>query len=144
VEWLRSVEHYFGIQPIGHAGNQFTTDASPVSREATLWHWRDEVPVEHLPPGKALAIEDRVPFILHLGFDGWLRTEDRRAEPTPFGLWSVLLTHQELAEAAELNFTRCHDGRWESEDHRVALDPNVRAGPLAHVRSPEHAESPRQ
>jgi len=33
---------------------------------------------------------------LHLGFDGWQRVEDRRAERTPFGLWSVMLSREEL------------------------------------------------
>ena len=87
----------------------------------SLWHWRDEVPIERLPHGKSLAIEDRVPFTLHLGFDGWHRIEDRRAERTPVGLWSVVLAPKELAHAGELNFTRRYEGGWENIDHVVGL-----------------------
>lgn len=84
-------------------------------------HWRIEVPVISLPRGRDLLIEDRQPFSLHLGFDGWQRIEDRAARPQPFGLWAVRLTAQELALDGELNFTRCYPHGWENVDHRVAL-----------------------
>jgi glucoamylase len=87
----------------------------------------------HLPRGKSLAIEDRVPFTLHLGFDGWQRVEDRRAERTVFGLWSVVLSREELEQARELNFTRRYEDHWENFDHRVELDTRAVAV-LPHVR----------
>jgi hypothetical protein len=83
--------------------------------------WRDEVPAARVPHGKSLAIEDRIPFTLRLGFDGWQRVEDRRAARTPFGLWSVVLAQQELALTRELNFTRRHESGWEGIDYRIEL-----------------------
>jgi glucoamylase len=132
VEWLESVEKHFGHRPA--ADPRGAVAAHPAGRAKT-WHWRDEVPFARLPRGKSLAIEDRVPFLLHLGFDGWQRIEDRAAEPTPFGLWSVLLTHEELAGAEEVNFTRRYKDAWEGFDHRIALGPDGTAQCLAQVRS---------
>jgi len=63
-----------------------------------------------------------VPFTLHLGFDGWQRIEDRVAEPSAFGIWSVVLAESELLEAQELNFTRKYEWGWENRDQRVALE----------------------
>ena len=74
-----------------------------------------------VPHGKSLAIEDRIPFTLRLGFDGWQRVEDRCAARTPFGLWSVVLSQQELGLARELNFTRRHERGWEGIDYRIEL-----------------------
>jgi len=54
----------------------------------------------------ALAIEDRIPFTLHLGFDGWQRAQDRRTARTSLG---------------ELNFTRRHKSGWERIDYRIEL-----------------------
>jgi glucoamylase len=121
VEWLASVAHHFGHRPLAHEGTPVSRQASAVSRGATIWHWRDEVPIARLPAGKSLAIEDRIPFTLHLGFDGWQQVVDRHAEPGSFGIWSVVLSEQELA-ADELNFTRRYESGWENCDHRVALE----------------------
>jgi glucoamylase len=88
---------------------------------AVAWHWRDEVPVGLLESGRALLIEDRHPFVLHFGFDGWQRVTERTAVAQPFGLWSVRLSVQELSQASQLNFTRRYDSGWEGADHRVAL-----------------------
>jgi glucoamylase len=118
IEWLERVAQHFHATTKRRAGG---SSAASHTLQGTR-HWRLEVPVRHLPPGKALAIEDREPFLLHLGFDRWQRTEDRAAEPTAFGLWSVLLSNQELAGATELNFTRRYDSGWEHCDHRVAID----------------------
>jgi glucoamylase len=54
----------------------------------------------------ALAIEDRIPFTLHLGFDGWQRAQDRRTARTSLG---------------ELKFTRRHESGWERIDYRIEL-----------------------
>lgn len=90
-------------------------------RPITANHWRNEVPVVCLPRDRDLLIEDRAPFSLHFGFDGWQRIQDRTAQPQPFGLWAVRLRAAELAQASELNFTRCYPRGWENVDHRVEL-----------------------
>jgi glucoamylase len=122
VEWLASVEQHFGHRPLAHETEPVSKKVSGAPSRAAIWHWRDEVPVTRLPAGKSLAIEDRAPFTLHLGFDGWQRIEDRVAEPAAFGIWSVVLAESELLEAQELNFTRKYEWGWESRDQRVALE----------------------
>jgi glucoamylase len=90
-------------------------------REASVWHWRHEVPIARLEAGKALRIEDRVPFTLHFGFNGWNETQDRDAAMGPFGLWTVELSVAELAPHSLLNFTRQYGDAWEGEDHCMLL-----------------------
>jgi glucoamylase len=97
------------------------------------WHWRDEVPVLHLQSGRGLLIEDRQPFTVHLGFDGWQQAQDREALPQPFGLWSVRLAAAELAGRTELNFKRFRAQQWEEVDHRVLLDHPAVDHSLEHV-----------
>jgi glucoamylase len=106
IEMLRAVEERY---------------AGPTSRAAEAWHWRDEVPVLRLEAGRSLLIEDRQPFTLHLGFDGWKGVEDRVVAAQPFGLWSVLLTASELARHSEVNFTRRFGAVWEGADQTVTL-----------------------
>src|SRR5579862_3743032 len=89
------------------------------ARQAAAWHWRTEVPVLQHETGRALLIEDRVPFTLHFGFDGFQRIEERAASAHPFGLWAVHLSAAELTGARELNFTRRYEQRWEGLDHRI-------------------------
>ncbi|HEV2270085.1 MAG TPA: glycoside hydrolase family 15 protein [Steroidobacteraceae bacterium] len=122
VEWLASVEQHFGHRPLAHGGEAGPAPESAGKGRSAIWHWREEVPVVRLPAGKSLAIEDRIPFTLHLGFDGWHQVEDRPAERGTFGIWSVVLTERELAAARELNFTRRFASGWENFDHRVALE----------------------
>jgi len=71
------------------------------------------------------VIEDQQPFLLHLGFDGWLTSEDRSSEPLAFGMHGVRLAASELADAQVLDFTRFYPetGNWEGRDHRVRLKP---------------------
>ncbi|HEY6451212.1 MAG TPA: glycoside hydrolase family 15 protein [Steroidobacteraceae bacterium] len=95
--------------------------AGEVAHPAAVWHWRHEVPVARLEAGRALRIEDREPFCLHFGYDGWQQSHDREAEPQLFGLWSVELTVDELDAYSELNFTRRYGSTWEGVDHRVLL-----------------------
>ena len=124
VEWLASLEQHFGHRPLARGAEPAAAQPGAANGQSAIWHWRDEVPVLLLPAGKSLAIEDRIPFTLHMGFDGWQRVKDRPAEPGPFGIWSVVLTERELAAADELNFTRRFDRGWENFDHRVALQPS--------------------
>jgi glucoamylase len=91
---------------------------------AALRHWRDEVPVRHLARGRHVTIEDREPFSLHFGYDGWQAIEDREALAQPFGLWSVELRPEELAPHGYLDFTRRRAAGWEGKDHRIALGVN--------------------
>jgi glucoamylase len=121
VEWLASVEQHFGHRPLARDSGSVPAKADGAPSRSAIWHWRDEVPVARLPAGKSLAIEDRVPFTLHLGFDGWQRIEDRVAAPAAFGIWSVVLAEGELLEAQELNFTRKYEWGWENRNQRVAL-----------------------
>jgi glucoamylase len=88
---------------------------------AKAWHWRDEVQVFVLESGRDLLIEDRVPFTLHLGFDGWHAARDEIAELQPLGMWGVRLRHQELADYRDLDFTRHYASGWEGANHRVHL-----------------------
>jgi glucoamylase len=100
---------------------RYTSGAPGVVRGAATYHWRNEVPVMQLPRGRDLLIEDRQPFTLHFGVDGWQHIADRAALPQPFGMWGVQLTAAELASARQLNFTRCYPGGWENVDHRIEL-----------------------
>ena len=122
VEWLASVEQHFGHRPLARQSDVPSKEARAARGRSKVWHWREEVPISSLPADKLLAIEDRVPFTLHLGFDGWQRIQDRPAQAGAFGIWSVPLTPQELAEAGELNFTRLYASGWENRDHHVSLD----------------------
>jgi glucoamylase len=122
IEWLASVEQHFGHRPLARQTDVLSKESRPASGRSRIWHWRDEIPIATLPADKLLVIEDREPFTLHLGFDGWRRTEDRPAQAGVFGIWSVTLTPEELDRAAELNFTRLYESGWENSDHRVLLD----------------------
>ena len=105
-----------------------------VTRRATTWHWRDEVPVWRLEKGRALRIDDRRPFTLHFGFDGWQDVQDRLAEAEPFGIWSVLLAADELARHQQVDFTRRYAAGWEGVDHRVLLGQSAVAQALAQAK----------
>jgi glucoamylase len=128
VEWLDCVAQHFGTAARGDLQANQSAAASAAASVAAVWHWRAEAPVLRLPRGKSVAIEDRRPFALHVGFDGWQRVEDRHAEPNPFGLWSVLLAHQELVESREINFTRSYAEGWEQLDRLIELEPSRRSG----------------
>lgn len=129
VEWLTSVEQHFGHRPLAHGSEPSSPKASAAHGRLAIWHSRDDTPVAQLPAGKALAIESRVPFALHLGLDGWHRIEDRVAAAGAFGICSIVLTEEELAEAEELNFARKYASSWENRDHRVALEKTAACVP---------------
>ena len=84
-------------------------------------HWRSDVPVTTVTPGLTLAIEDTQPFTLRWGRDDWQDVQDRDAGASPFGLWAVQFTAEELSVGQRLNFTRRYSTGWEGVDHVVAL-----------------------
>jgi len=120
IEMLQSVEQRY-------AGSQ--------SRSAQDWRWREEVPLARLEAGRGLLIEDREPFTAHLGFDDWQGLEDRPAVARPFGIWSVHLMADELANHKVLNFTRRHADGWEGVNHEVWLDHPPTEHALEHAGS---------
>jgi glucoamylase len=90
----------------------------------TVWSWRDNAPVELLPTGCDLVVEQSSPFTLHYGFDGWNpgSITERRAEPRPFGMFGVTLTAADLDGHRSLQFVRrWADSSWDGVDHAVAL-----------------------
>ncbi|MGA8705748.1 MAG: glycoside hydrolase family 15 protein [Steroidobacteraceae bacterium] len=91
------------------------------ARAAPAWHWRCEVPIGRLEAGRALRIQDRRPFTLHCGFNGWNELQEREARLGLFGLWTAELTAAELEPHAVLDFTRRYGSTWEGADHRVEL-----------------------
>ena len=92
--------------------------AAPVARYT---RWRNETPVTHIAAGRILRIEDRVPFTLHFGFDGWHDLSERAALPLPFGLWAVDIGPDLTEGRAGLDFTRRYGTEWEGQDHAVAI-----------------------
>jgi glucoamylase len=108
VELLCAVEQRYG-------------GSAPPADSAAVWHWRNEVPIARLRHDRGLLIEDREPFTLHFGFNGWQRVQERAAEAQPFGLWAVRFSAQELSQAGQLDFTRRYPHGWENVDHSVSL-----------------------
>lgn len=90
---------------------------------AQTWHWRDGTPMEALPSGRALLIEQPEPFRLHCGFDGWRSIADIPSHPMALGMCGVLLEPATLAGHRALDFTCYFPARdaWEGADHRVLL-----------------------
>jgi glucoamylase len=104
-------------------------------RRPSAWHWRTELPLVSVPKGLALRIEDRCPFSLHFGFDGWQRVQDRAARLQPFGLWSVDLTADELARCRKVDFTRHFADSWEGTNHGVLVDDVTAEHDLENARA---------
>jgi glucoamylase len=116
VELLKTVEaRYSAAPPTAHT-----------------FHWRTEAQFERLLDGRHLAVEDRSPFTLHYGFDGWQHIDERRSERGPLGLWSVTFTDGELEAYTEINFTRRFDSRWEGADHRITVGHSSVVHALTH------------
>ncbi|MGH7498983.1 MAG: glycoside hydrolase family 15 protein [Gemmatimonadales bacterium] len=99
--------------------------------DASTWHWRAETDFAALPPGRALLIEDRVPFTLHYAFDDWSAARDRAAEEQGLGMFGVRLSAEDLASRDEIRFTRRFGDEWEGLDHRIALGVPAPPGPGA-------------
>ena len=102
--------------------------------KAKVTRWRNETPVATLAEGRVLQIEDRRPFVLHCGWDGWQSTEDLPAMPLPFGLWGVTVVPDSYKGRSELNFTRRYGDAWEGKDHTVAIAARARPQTLVHKK----------
>jgi len=89
-----------------------------VAPKPRVRHWRRDVPLDSIGDGERLLIEDRRPFQLHVGVDGWQHVTDRASQPLPFGLHGVEV---ELGEHASLEFTFFFpdENRWEGRDYQV-------------------------
>ena len=88
--------------------------------------WTDAIPLEAIPAGRSLVIEDERPFVLHFGLDGWHGVSDRPSFPFG-GAHRVNLLRADL-RGETLNFTRFYSSevRWEGVDHTVRIDPRHR------------------
>ncbi|MGD9545614.1 MAG: glycoside hydrolase family 15 protein [Methylocystis sp.] len=102
------------------------------ARRARRTRWRNETPVASLEKGRTLLIEDRRPFTLHIGWDGWSDVEDMESEPLPFDLWGVAIDPDRYQGRARLDFTRRYGERWEGRDHCVEFVDGPQAHTLVH------------
>jgi glucoamylase len=93
------------------------------SADAGTWHWRPDTPFDTLPKNRDLLIDLPVPFVLHLGFDGWQANEDRPSTRLPFGRYGVRLARQDLASHKIVDFTVyfVDEARWDGRDYHVQL-----------------------
>ncbi|AWN22167.1 glucan 1,4-alpha-glucosidase [Deinococcus irradiatisoli] len=87
----------------------------------TTRFWRTNSPVNRLPKGMDLLIEDARPFTLHLGHDQWQNVRDLPAQALPFGRWGVRLRASALRGQRSVEFTRLFAEGWEGRDHQVRL-----------------------
>jgi len=115
VELLKSVEARYG------AG----------APKARYTRWRNETPVAVLERGRTLLIEDRQPFTLHFGWDGWQDVAEIEAAVLPFGLWGVAIAAERYQGRGRLDFTRRYGENWEGRDHDVAFVDETEPGTLA-------------
>jgi glucoamylase len=93
------------------------------SAQRRAWHWRPDTPFGALPPGRDLLIDLAVPFVLHLGFDGWQAVRDKASTALPFGRHGVRLTPEDFAHWQIANFTFYFPDadRWQGSDYIVRL-----------------------
>jgi hypothetical protein len=71
--------------------------------------WSDSTPVARIPAGNALVVTDLRPFILHwTTATDWQPSRDTTAAPAGGGLYAVMLTPEDLASGAAVQFTRLY------------------------------------
>jgi len=94
------------------------------------WHWRPEAPFDVLPEDRDLLFDLTTSFLLHFGFDGWQRIEDRLSTPLQFGRHGVRLTKDDLANGRVANFTIyfVDAAHWEGRDYQVRLAAREKSG----------------
>ncbi len=117
VELLKSVEERYGQKP-------------PLAKHT---RWRNETPVTNLAIGRTLVIEDREPFTLHFGWDGWKNVVEQISEPLPFGMWGVPIAPERYKGHDEINFTRHYHDRWEGLNHKVTFNKAAPGRTLVHL-----------
>jgi glucoamylase len=110
------------------------------SPPAKRTRWRNETPAPTLAAGRTLLIEDRQPFTLHFGWDGWQEVAEIEAEALPFGLWGVVFDAKRCRGRERLNFTRRYGERWEGEDHVVEFVAAPRVRTLFHMHENGQAQ----
>ena len=104
------------------------------------WFWRDAAPVQELPVGRTLVVEDTQPFTLHFGFDGWTGVTELGSQTLGLGMFGVTLAPMALAGHASLQFVRRYaDGHWEASSGNnvklgVTLAPALRLSAAARGR----------
>jgi glucoamylase len=91
--------------------------------EASTWHWRLSEPFDLLPPNRSLVVENRVPFRLHFGFDGWEEVGELGSEDIGLAMHGVRFRAEELSAHRTIDFTSyfVDEDRWEGVDHRISL-----------------------
>ncbi len=102
------------------------------ARKAKNTRWRNETPAAHVETGRTLLVEDRRPFTLHFGFDGWQDVADLQAAALSFGLWGVAIGPNLTSGRSEMNFTRRFGADWEGQDHTVAIAARPQPQTLVH------------
>ena len=85
------------------------------------WHWRPDLPFDAVPEGRDILIDMPLPFILHVGFDGWQGLEDRPSAPLAFDRHGVRLQAKEFDRRLVVDFTFyfIDEAFWEGRDHHV-------------------------
>lgn len=70
-----------------------------------------------------IIIEDRQPFRLHFGTDGWSHPTDMDSVPLGLGRHGVTLSREALGAAHTIEWTRFEivSGEWEHVDHTIVL-----------------------
>lgn len=93
--------------------------SKPAARQSLVW--TDATPLEAIPAGRSLSIEDQRPFALHFGLDGWQGVTDRPSFPVGRA-HRVSLQRTDL-RGETLNFTRFYpsETRWEGVDHSIRI-----------------------
>lgn len=135
-EFLKLIIARHGKRPVEllEAVRQRYAGGAPKAKHT---RWRNETPASGLESGRTLLVEDRRPFTLHVGFDGWRDVRDLEAAPLPFGLWGVAVGPDLTAGRVQLDFTRRYGDAWEGESHAVALLDKARLRTLVHREASE-------
>jgi glucoamylase len=110
LELLSSVEEHL-------SRDEATDETSGIG----TWHWRPDLPFDAVPDGRDILIDMPVPFILHVGFNGWQDLEDRPSAPLAFDRHGVRLQAKDFDRRLVVDFTLylIDEALWEGRDHHV-------------------------
>lgn len=100
-------------------------DRYAVPRVPAVTHWREQAPCRTVKRDGTLLVEADVPFVLHLGCDGWKQVDDHASQPLGFGLHGVRLDVAALGAQRTLEFTRrfLDERGWEGRNWPILLLP---------------------